>query len=115
MRHLFPGKNLFLSVCAFLAGAVLISQPSVNQAQQNTPPVTPASVSDSSSAQRLNRARALAAAHNLNAAVTELDAIRTSTTDSSVRDLARVLLMSIYLEQSDQGRTFQLLDEAFNA
>lgn len=116
MRQLFPGKNLFLSAGAFLAGAVLMGQPLVSQAQRNTPPVPPASTSDSSSAQqRLNRARALTAAHNLGAAATELDAIRTSTTDNSVRDLARVLLMSIYLEQSDQGRTFQLLDEAFNA
>ena len=115
MRHFFSGKHLAVSAGALLAGAVLVSQPSVINAQQNTP--TPASTAtDSSSAQqRLNRARALTAAHNLNAAVTELEAIRTSTTDSSIRDLARVLLMSIHLEQSDQGRTFQLLDEAFNA
>ncbi len=65
--------------------------------------------------QRLARARALAAAHNLTAAAFELDAIRTSTTDGVVRDVARIMLMGIYLEQCDYGRAQNLLEETFKA
>lgn len=64
---------------------------------------------------RLARARALAAAHNLTAAVFELDAIRNSTTDGSVRDVARIMLVGIYLEQGDYPRAQNLLEETFNA
>ncbi len=63
--------------------------------------------------QRITRARAMAAAHNLTAAAFELDAILKSATDDAVRDVARVMLMGIYLEQADYGRAQNLLQETF--
>jgi TonB family protein len=64
---------------------------------------------------RIARARALTAAHNLTAAAFELDAIRTSTTDDAVRDVARIMLMGIYLEQGDYARAQNLLDDTYKA
>ena len=62
---------------------------------------------------RLKRARALIAAHKLEAAATELDAIRNATTDAAVRDVARIMLMSIYLEEGDYMRAQTLLEETY--
>ncbi|HKR01275.1 MAG TPA: energy transducer TonB [Pyrinomonadaceae bacterium] len=62
---------------------------------------------------RLKRARALIAAHKLGAAAAELDAIRNVTTDDAVRDVARVMLMSIYLEEGDYMRAQSLLEETY--
>lgn len=62
---------------------------------------------------RITRARALAAAHNLTAATFELDAILKSATDDAARDVARIMLMGIYLEQADYARAQTLLDETF--
>lgn len=64
---------------------------------------------------RVARARALTAAHNLAAAATELDAIRSAATDSSIKDVARILLMGIYLEQGDYTRAGLLLDDTYRA
>jgi TonB family protein len=62
---------------------------------------------------RLKRARALIAAHKLGAAAAELDAIRTETTDDAVRDVARIMLMSVYLEEGDYMRAQSLLEETY--
>jgi TonB family protein len=62
---------------------------------------------------RLKRARALIAAHKLGAAAAELDAIRGTTTDDAVRDVARIMLMSIYLEEGDYMRAQSLLEETY--
>ncbi|HEX8844247.1 MAG TPA: energy transducer TonB [Pyrinomonadaceae bacterium] len=63
--------------------------------------------------QRLKRARVLVAAHQLEAATTELNAIRNTTTDDAVRDVARIMLMSIFLEEADYMRAQSLLDETY--
>lgn len=62
---------------------------------------------------RLKRARALIASHRLGAAAAELDAIRTETTDDAVRDVARIMLMSVYLEEGDYMRAQTLLEETY--
>jgi TonB family protein len=62
---------------------------------------------------RLKRARALIAAHRLGTAAAELDALRNSTADDAVRDVARVMLMSIYLEDGDYMRAQNLLEETY--
>lgn len=64
---------------------------------------------------RIARARALAAAHNLTAAAFDLDVILKSATDDAARDVARVMLMSIYLEQADYARAQALLQDTFKA
>src|SRR5689334_9641445 len=62
---------------------------------------------------RLKRARALVAAHQLEAAANELTAIRNTTTDDSVRDVARIMLMSVLLEEGDYMRAQSLLEETY--
>ena len=62
---------------------------------------------------RLKRARALIAAHKLGAAAAELDAIRIATSDDAVRDVARIMLMSVYLEEGDYMRAQTLLEETY--
>lgn len=64
---------------------------------------------------RVGRARALAASHNLTAAATELDAIINSTKDDAIRDVARVMLMNIYLEEANYAKADALLIETFKA
>ncbi len=64
---------------------------------------------------RLARARALAAVGRLAAAASDLEALRASSTDESVRDVTRVLLMSIFVEMPDYSRAHALLEEAFKA
>lgn len=91
---------LFLVVATTLAAATVYAQSAPNDAEDAIQ-------------QRMSRARAMAAAHNLTAAAFELDAILKSATDEAVRDVARVMLMGIYLEEADYGRALNLLDETF--
>ncbi|MBD0372000.1 MAG: tetratricopeptide repeat protein [Pyrinomonadaceae bacterium] len=73
------------------------------------------SASDAEAMQRrLMRARALAAAHNLTAAAAELDNIRNTATDDSIKDVARIMLMGVYLEGADYTRALALLEETYN-
>lgn len=72
------------------------------------------SASDADAMQkRLMRARALAAAHNLTAAAAELDNIRNTATDESIKDVARIMLMGVYLEAADYTRALSLLEETY--
>lgn len=63
----------------------------------------------------LARARALAAIGKLAAAASELESLRASSADDSVRDVARILMMSIFVEMPDYPRAAALLNEAFKA
>jgi len=64
---------------------------------------------------RLVRARALAAAHNLPPAALELDSIISATNDDTVREIARLMLMGIYLEEADYTRADALLVATYKA
>src|SRR5205085_5182405 len=64
---------------------------------------------------RLARARSLAAIGRLAAAAGELESLRATSADDSVRDVARLLLMSIFVEMPDYPRAAALLDESFRA
>jgi len=89
----------------FIAGAA------VSSAQ------TPPSELDADGIQRrITRARALAAAGNLPAARSELEALqRTSGVDPSVREITLVLLAGIYIDQADYNYAENLLNSAFTA
>ena len=63
--------------------------------------------------QRIERARALAAVHQLPAAAAELENIRASGNDVTLRNVATLMLLGIYLEEGNYGRSQALLDEAF--
>ena len=62
---------------------------------------------------RMERARALAAVHQLQAAATELENVRASVQDVALRNVATLMLLSIYLEDGNYGRAQSLLEEAF--
>jgi protein TonB len=78
---------------------------------------TPASELDADGIQRrITRARALAAAGNLPAARSELEALqRTAGVDPSVREITLVLLAGIYIDQADYTYAENLLNTAFAA
>lgn len=64
---------------------------------------------------RIERARALIAAHHLETAASELESVRGLTQDSSVRSITSVMLMGVYLEAGNYGRAEALLEENFAA
>lgn len=64
---------------------------------------------------KIQRARALIAAHQLETAASELESVRASTNDFSVQNIASVMLMNIYLESGNYGRAEALLEEGFRA
>jgi hypothetical protein len=62
---------------------------------------------------RIERARALAAAHQLQAAAMELENVRASVNDVTLRNVTTLMLLGIYLEEGNYGRSQALLEEAF--
>ncbi|MER3426576.1 MAG: hypothetical protein C4334_00540 [Pyrinomonas sp.] len=65
-------------------------------------------------AQRIARARALAAIGELQTAAAELESVRAGAPDEVARDVARIMLMNVCVERGDYARAQVLLDEAFN-
>ena len=82
---------------------------------QSTGSAGDASASPSPVYQRIERARALAAVHQLPAAAAELENIRASGNDVTLRNVATLMLLGIYLEEGNYGRSQALLDETFQA
>ena len=80
-------------------------------ATANVPPA-PTAPTDSID-NRIERARALAAAHQLDAAATELETARATTRDAVVRQGTSIMLMGIYLEAGNYSRAQSLLEETF--
>ncbi len=119
--RIFAGALLALS-CAFASPPAARSQ---TQAPINAEPATvstaagpeqsPAAAETDAAQKRLARARALAAIGRLAAAASDLEGLRATSKDESVRDVARVLLMAILVEMPDYPRALTLLDEAFRA
>ncbi|HJP91810.1 MAG TPA: energy transducer TonB [Pyrinomonadaceae bacterium] len=62
---------------------------------------------------KIERARALAAVHQLQAAATELENVRASANDVALRNVTTLMLLGIYLEEGNYGRSQALLDETF--
>ena len=92
------------------------------QAQSSLDPVQNAPASSDSIAAaeaatqtRIQRARALIAAHHLETAASELESVRATTQDSAIRNVTSVMLMSIYLEAGNYGRAEALLEESFRS
>ena len=105
-------RNHLRSFAAALALSLLPLAHSTAARAQGAPP----QATDPDSVQRrIVRARALAAAGNLPAARSELESLRGAATEESVREIALVLLMGIYFEQSDYAYAEKLLDDSFRA
>ena len=64
---------------------------------------------------RIERARALAAAHQLGAAARELEGLRASVSDAALRNITSLMLMGIYLEDANYIRAQAILEEIFQA
>ena len=62
---------------------------------------------------RIERARALAAVHQLQSAAVELENIRATANDVTLRNVATLMLLGIYLEDGNYGRSQSLLEETF--
>ena len=77
-------------------------------ASEETPPVNPL-------VQKIERARALAAAHQLPQAAVDLENVRASVSDVALRNVATLMLIGIYLEEGNYVRTQALLEEGFTA
>jgi len=90
---------------------LLLSFPAALVAQSSEESSTPADVVKI----RIERARALVAAHQLETAAAELESVRAATKDSSVHSITSIMLMNIYLEAGNYGRAEALLEENFLA
>ena len=75
---------------------------------ENTPEVNPA-------LRRIERARALAAAHQLQQAATDLENIRVSVSDIALRNVTTLMLIGIHMEEGNYVRAQALLEESFQA
>ena len=64
---------------------------------------------------RIQRARALAAAHRLESAASELESVRASVGDVALRNITSIMLMGIYLEEASYPRAQAILEETFQA
>lgn len=118
----FLARSILPIFLVLLVAARLCAQSSAPAVSTPTPTPTPTSEQSGSqvdpaslSASRIERARALAAAHQLDAAAAELEAIRKSAQDDVERNVTSVMLMGIYLEEANYVRAKSLLDEDFQA
>ena len=64
---------------------------------------------------RIERARALIAAHRLDTAASELESVRATAQDNAFRNISSIMLMNVYLEEGNYGRAEALLEENFKA
>ena len=80
---------------------------------QSTAGPEDAAAAANSALNRIERARALAAAHQLQAAAAELENVRASAKDVAMRNVATLMLLGVYLEDGNYGRSQSLLDDAF--
>ncbi|MFL6254632.1 MAG: tetratricopeptide repeat protein, partial [Pyrinomonadaceae bacterium] len=117
----FAGLLLVLSLCVAASHNAHAQTPqptpdvqvSTEAAGRSTSTPDPATAEAEAVQKRLSRARALAAIGKLAAAATELENLRATTKDESVKDVARLLLMAIFVEMPDYQRAASLLEEAF--
>jgi len=62
---------------------------------------------------RIERAKALMAAHQLDTAAAELESLRAAIKEPALRNITSVMLMNLYLEAGNYTRAEALLDEGF--
>jgi protein TonB len=99
------------------APAIVSEEPETQPTPEPTRTAESASAAADTEAarKRLTRARTLAAIGKLAASASELESLRASSKDESVRDVARILLMAVFVEMPDYTRAAALLDEAYKA
>ena len=110
MRSFYPFRPY---IHAILPTFLLLITPVFAVAQSSGSPEDAASSAANTALNRIERARALAAVHQLQAAATELENVRASARDVALRNVATLMLLGIYLEDGNYGRSQILLEEAF--
>ena len=99
-------NGIFPTVLVLLTAALAVAQSTGSAGDASASPVY----------QRIERARALAAVHQLPAAAAELENIRAASgNDVTIRNITTLMLLGIYLEEGNYGRSQALLDETFQA
>src|SRR5215510_15481231 len=96
--------GIFPTVLLLISAAVTLGQ--ATGSSEDAPAPNPA-------LQKIERARALAAVHQLQAAAVELENVRASVKDVTLRNAATLMLLGIYLEDGNYGRSQALLEDAF--
>lgn len=99
---------------AILPTILLLIAPLVAAAQSTGAPEDAATAANATLT-RIERARALAAVHQLQAAATELENVRVSSKDVALKNVATLMLLGVYLEDGNYGRSQSLLEDAFQA
>ncbi len=109
-----PRLLFFSLILTLIVYPVVCAQTEVLTATPEPTPTLNGSAPDTSAApRRIARARSLAAVGRLAAAASELESLRASSTDDPARDVARILLMWIFVEMPDYTRANALLEETF--
>jgi TonB family protein len=98
---------------AILPTIFLLIAPVFAVAQSTGSAADASAANANSSLDRIDRARALAAVHQLQAAATELENVRAASRDVALRNVATLMLLGVYLEDGNYGRSQSLLEEAF--
>jgi TonB family protein len=99
-------------------GAATNSMEVAKPATQPAQPVAEAPAPDKTAEAlqlRIERARALIAAHRLDIAASELESVRAAARDNALRNITSIMLMNVYLEEGNYGRSEALLEESFKA
>src|SRR5690349_3622025 len=110
LRSFYPFRPY---IHAILPTIVLLIAPVFAVAQSTGSGPDAPSANANSALDRIDRARALAAVHQLQAAATELENVRASSRDVALRNVATLMLLGVYLEDGNYGRSQSLLEEAF--
>jgi hypothetical protein len=107
----YPFKSISVilpTVLIFITCALAAAQSSGLPDESPTPSPDPVQ-------RRIERARALAAAHQLPLAANELENVRASAKDPMLRSVASLMLLGIYLEEGNYGRSQAILEETYQA
>lgn len=120
MNRIEIARRALTSVRVLLPLAFVISfsvglqaQSPLDSVQQAQASLEPTASAEAAIQTRIQRARALIAAHQLETAASELESVRAGTQDFAIRNITSVMLMSIYLEAGIYGRAEALLEENF--
>ncbi len=105
-----PGCRNLLALVFILAFISIVPGSVVGQSVDSDKTAAAAAVQA-----RIERARALAAVHQLAAAASELESLRATAADDVVRNVTSVMLMNIYLEEGSYTRAESLLEETFRS
>ncbi|MEP6912201.1 MAG: TonB family protein [bacterium] len=112
-RALTSSRRLLPLAFVLFSSVGLQAQSSLDPGQNAPAPPDATASTEAATQTRIQRARALTAAHHLETAASELESVRAATQDGAIRNVTSVMLMSIYLEAGNYGRAEALLEENF--